>query len=67
MTTTERDGVLPWLELGTTRHDHQVLGLSEERLVEMYRCMLLARRMDDRMWALNRQGRAPFVVSSSGH
>ena len=33
----------------------------------MYRFMLLARRMDDRMWALNRQGRAPFVVSSSGH
>ena len=67
MTTTERDGVLPWLELGTARLDHQVLGLPDERLVEMYRCMLLARRMDDRMWALNRQGRAPFVVSSSGH
>ncbi len=29
--------------------------------------MLMARRMDDRMWALNRQGRAPFVVGSSGH
>ncbi|MFQ5948661.1 MAG: thiamine pyrophosphate-dependent enzyme, partial [Acidimicrobiia bacterium] len=33
----------------------------------MYRLMVLARRLDDRMWALNRQGRAPFVVSSSGH
>ena len=29
--------------------------------------MLLARRVDDRMFALNRQGRAPFVVGSSGH
>ena len=33
----------------------------------MYRTMLLARRLDDRMWALNRQGRVPFVVSVSGH
>jgi 2-oxoisovalerate dehydrogenase E1 component len=33
----------------------------------MYRFMLLARRVDDRMFALNRQGRAPFVVGSSGH
>ncbi|MCH7585370.1 MAG: thiamine pyrophosphate-dependent dehydrogenase E1 component subunit alpha, partial [Acidobacteria bacterium] len=29
--------------------------------------MLMARRIDDRMWTLNRQGRAPFVVSSAGH
>jgi 2-oxoisovalerate dehydrogenase E1 component len=27
---------------------------------------VLARRLDDRMWALSRQGRVPFVVSSSG-
>ena len=33
----------------------------------MYRTMLETRRVDDRMWALNRQGRAPFVVSASGH
>ena len=47
--------------------DHRTLGLGDERVVEMYRTMLLARRVDERMWALNRQGRAPFVVSSSGH
>ena len=29
--------------------------------------MVLARRLDDRTWALNRQGRAPFVVSAAGH
>ncbi len=33
----------------------------------MYAFMLLARRIDDRMFALNRQGRVPFVVGSSGH
>jgi 2-oxoisovalerate dehydrogenase E1 component len=33
----------------------------------MYRLMLMARRVDDRMWALQRQGRAAFVLGSSGH
>ena len=47
--------------------NHGALGLSDERVVDMYRTMLLARRLDDRMWALNRQGRVPFVVSVSGH
>ncbi len=47
--------------------DHIALGLSDGQLLDMYRTMLLARRLDDRMWALNRQGRAPFVVSASGH
>ena len=46
---------------------HTALGLADEAMVDIYRTMLLARRADDRMWALNRQGRAPFVVSSSGH
>jgi len=47
--------------------NHLDLGISDDVLLEMYRTMVLARRVDDRMWALNRQGRAPFVVSSSGH
>lgn len=50
-----------------TSLDHAALGLEDKQLIEMYRLMLLARRMDDRMFALNRQGRAPFVVGSSGH
>ncbi|MEX2322274.1 MAG: thiamine pyrophosphate-dependent enzyme [Acidimicrobiia bacterium] len=50
-----------------TAHQHRDLGLSDEAVLHMYRLMVLARRVDDRMWALNRQGRAPFVVSSSGH
>jgi 2-oxoisovalerate dehydrogenase E1 component alpha subunit len=46
---------------------HSDLGLKEEDLVEMYRLMLLARFCDERQWALNRQGKAPFVVPVSGH
>ena len=54
------------LELDHAR-EHRALGLTDEQAVDMYRFMLLARRLDDRMWALNRQGRVPFVVSVSGH
>ncbi|MFN2526617.1 MAG: thiamine pyrophosphate-dependent dehydrogenase E1 component subunit alpha [Actinomycetota bacterium] len=46
---------------------HSELGLKEEDLLEMYRFMVLARMCDDRQWALNRQGKAPFVVPVSGH
>ncbi|MGH8914019.1 MAG: alpha-ketoacid dehydrogenase subunit alpha/beta [Acidimicrobiia bacterium] len=46
---------------------HGDLGLSDAQVVDMYRLMLMARRIDDRMFALQRQGRAPFVVGSSGH
>ena len=46
---------------------HTDLGLKEEDLREMYRFMLLARFCDERQWALNRQGKAPFVVPVSGH
>ena len=47
--------------------DHEALGLGHDDLIEMYRLMVLARKLDERMWALNRQGRVPFVVSVSGH
>lgn len=47
--------------------DHTALGLTKRDLVELYRKMLISRRLDDKMWALNRQGRVPFVVSVSGH
>lgn len=48
-------------------HDHSSLGLEDAQIVEMYRLMLTARRIDDRMWALQRQGRAAFVLGASGH
>ncbi len=49
------------------RERHQELGLKGSDLLEMYRLLLLSRMLDQRIWALNRQGRAAFVVSSQGH
>src|SRR5262249_59382792 len=46
---------------------HAALGLSPEKLKVMYRQMVLARALDRRMWVLNRQGKAPFVISGQGH
>jgi len=46
---------------------HSGLGLDSERLLTMYRQMVLARAVDRRMWVLNRQGKAPFVISGQGH
>ncbi len=45
---------------------HQALGLSDAVAVRMYETMRLARAVDERMWLLNRQGRAPFVISCQG-
>lgn len=42
-------------------------GLADEQLVTMYGQMVLARAIDRRMWVLNRQGKAPFVISGQGH
>ncbi len=47
--------------------DHTALGLNDDDLLSLYRNMVLARKLDERMWALNRQARVPFVVSVSGH
>jgi 2-oxoisovalerate dehydrogenase E1 component alpha subunit len=46
---------------------HERLGLSEERLLEMFETMLLARAVDERQWVLNRQGTQPFHISCQGH
>jgi 2-oxoisovalerate dehydrogenase E1 component alpha subunit len=45
---------------------HQSLGLSDEIVLEMYKTMLLSRRLDERMWLLNRSGKIPFVISCQG-
>jgi 2-oxoisovalerate dehydrogenase E1 component len=47
--------------------DHKALGLDDDEVKAMYRTMLLARKLDERMLALNRQARIPFVVSAAGH
>ncbi|MFV5914532.1 3-methyl-2-oxobutanoate dehydrogenase subunit alpha [Bacillus cereus] len=45
---------------------HEELGLSDEQVLEMFRTMLLARKIDERMWLLNRAGKIPFVISCQG-
>jgi 2-oxoisovalerate dehydrogenase E1 component alpha subunit len=43
------------------------VGLSDEEAREIYRLMVLTRALDERMWTLNRQGKAPFVTPARGH
>ena len=42
-------------------------GLSAEDLADFYRRMVLCRTIDERIWALNRQGKVPIAASSQGH
>lgn len=42
------------------------IGLNEQDVVSMYKTMLLARKLDERMWLLNRAGKIPFVISCQG-
>jgi 2-oxoisovalerate dehydrogenase E1 component alpha subunit len=46
--------------------NHRELGLTDEQVYEMYRYMLLARKVDERQWLLNRAGKIPFVISCQG-
>ena len=41
--------------------------LDSDTLLEMYRQMVLSRTLDERIWMLNRQGKAAIVASSQGH
>jgi len=41
-------------------------GAAVDKLVGMYRLMVLSRSLDQRMVILNRQGRAAFVISGQG-
>ncbi|MBO8170386.1 MAG: thiamine pyrophosphate-dependent dehydrogenase E1 component subunit alpha [Bacillaceae bacterium] len=45
---------------------HIELGLSDEQVMDMYYYMVLARKLDERMWLLNRAGKIPFVISCQG-
>ena len=42
-------------------------GVSQEQLLEMYRVMVRCRTLDERVWLLNRQGKAAIVASAQGH
>lgn len=45
----------------------EALGLSAEDLKQMYAVMVLSRVLDERMWVLQRQGKAAFHISGMGH
>ena len=43
--------------------DYKSVGLTDEDLREIYKWMDLGRKLDERLWLLNRAGKIPFVVS----
>lgn len=45
---------------------HKSIGLTDDQVLSMYETMLLARKIDERMWLLNRAGKIPFVISCQG-
>lgn len=46
---------------------HKTLGLTDQDVLDMYYFIALARALDDRMWVLQRAGKAMFVISGPGH
>jgi 2-oxoisovalerate dehydrogenase E1 component alpha subunit len=46
---------------------HEALGLTSSELLDNYYTMVLARVLDERVWMLNRQGKASIASSSQGH
>jgi 2-oxoisovalerate dehydrogenase E1 component alpha subunit len=46
---------------------HAELGLSDADVMAMYRQMLLARAVDERMWLMQRAGKIAFIISGQGH
>ena len=46
---------------------HREVGLTDEDVLGMYRQMLLARAVDERMWLMQRAGKIAFIISGQGH
>jgi len=51
----------------TVEARHRALGLSDQDVLEMYYYIALCRALDERMWVLQRAGKAMFVISGAGH
>lgn len=49
-----------------TKSRHAELGLTDEQMLEIYFYMLMTRRVDERLWLLQRGGKIPFVISAQG-
>src|SRR3972149_4210106 len=45
----------------------EAYGLSDQQLLDIHYKMLVARLLSDRMFILNRQGRATFAITGQGH
>ncbi|MGI8830286.1 MAG: thiamine pyrophosphate-dependent dehydrogenase E1 component subunit alpha [Candidatus Limnocylindria bacterium] len=50
-----------------TKLRHVEMGLSDDDVLGMYRAMLLARAVDERMWLMQRAGKIAFIISGQGH
>ena len=48
------------------KNRHKELGLTDEDVLNIFETMVRARRIDERMWLLNRAGKIPFVISCQG-
>src|SRR4026209_2482121 len=46
---------------------HAELTLTDDDVLGMYRAMLLARAVDERMWLMQRAGKIAFIISGQGH
>jgi 2-oxoisovalerate dehydrogenase E1 component alpha subunit len=46
---------------------HAQLALSDDEVLGIYRQMLLARAVDERMWLMQRAGKIAFIISGQGH
>jgi len=51
--------------IGVNRH--RDLGISDDIVLSIFKTSLLARRLDERLWLLNRAGKIPFSISCQGH
>jgi 2-oxoisovalerate dehydrogenase E1 component alpha subunit len=50
-----------------TKIDDKGIKLDDEILLDMYWRMLRSRRLDERVWAIHRQGKIAFHISGMGH
>jgi 2-oxoisovalerate dehydrogenase E1 component alpha subunit len=65
MTTTQDPKVATAAEAAEA--PHHALGLSDEDVLAMYRQVLTARAVDERMWLMQRAGKIAFIISVQGH
>ena len=63
----ERQMVDTRAQIATARATSSSRSLDAPQLLDVYRQMVLCRTLDERVWMLNRQGKAAIVASAQGH